>query len=59
MKYVINAREPMFYPLGRCDTLDEAKEKVEGKIKFHSVIEVIVYNEQNEITNRLTFERAK
>jgi hypothetical protein len=59
MKYDINAREPMFYPLGHCNTLEEARAKVEAKIKFHSVIEVVVYDEADEIDKILTFERAK
>lgn len=59
MKYDVNARKPMFYPLGYYNTLEEAKAKVEEKIKFHSVIEVVVYNEADEIDKILTFERAK
>ena len=34
MKYVINARKSMFYPIGRCDTLDEVKEKLKEKSNF-------------------------
>lgn len=59
MKYMVNATEPMFYPLGCYNTLEEAKVKAEKSIKSNSVIEILVYNDESELIDILKTKRAK
>lgn len=59
MKYTVSAREPMYFPLGKFNTLKEAKEKANKSLKHHSLIEIYVCDDEDkEILDILTFKRA-